>query len=52
MGLSGPPSRHRIEHALPEDTVLFEEGDVANFQIIRVSGSVHLFCRTATDAKC
>lgn len=40
-------SRHTMEHALPAGTVLFEQGDVPNFQVVLVSGSVHLFGRSA-----
>jgi CRP/FNR family transcriptional activator FtrB len=42
-----PLSRHTMEHALPAGTVLFEQGEIPNFQVILVSGSVQLFGRSA-----
>lgn len=36
-----------MEHALPAGTVLFEQGEVPNFQIVLISGSVQLFGRAA-----
>ncbi|MEL6061452.1 MULTISPECIES: cyclic nucleotide-binding domain-containing protein [unclassified Methylobacterium] len=46
-GRPGPLSRHTMEHALPAGTVLFEQGEVPNFQVILISGSVQLFGRSA-----
>lgn len=43
-------ARHTMEHALPAGTVLFEQGDIPNFQVILISGSVQLFGRS-TDGR-
>lgn len=43
-------SRHTMEHALPGGSVLFDQGDVPNFQVVLVSGSVQLFGRS-TDGR-
>ena len=42
--------RHTMEHTLPAGTVLFEQGDTPNFQVILLSGSVQLFGRS-TDGR-
>ncbi|ACB24582.1 transcriptional regulator, Crp/Fnr family [Methylobacterium radiotolerans JCM 2831] len=47
IGTRAPLSRYAMEHALPAGTVLFEQGDVPNFQVVLVSGSVQLFGRSA-----
>lgn len=43
-------SRHTMEHALPGGSVLFDQGDIPNFQVVLVSGSVQLFGRS-TDGR-
>lgn len=40
-------ARYTMEHTLPAGTVLFEQGDIPNFQVILLSGSVQLFGRSA-----
>jgi CRP/FNR family transcriptional regulator, transcriptional activator FtrB len=39
-------SRHTMEHALPAGAVLFEQGEVPNFQLVVIAGSVQLFGRS------
>ncbi|MDX8528301.1 helix-turn-helix domain-containing protein [Mesorhizobium sp. MSK_1335] len=38
--------RHAMVHGVPSGTVLFEQGDVPNFQLIVLAGSAHLFGRS------
>jgi CRP/FNR family transcriptional activator FtrB len=39
--------RDTIQHSVPAGTILFEQGDVPNFQLVVMSGSAHLFGRSA-----
>jgi CRP/FNR family transcriptional activator FtrB len=39
--------RHAIKHSVAAGTVLFEQGEVPNFQIVVMSGSAQLFGRSA-----
>ncbi|WP_325677652.1 cyclic nucleotide-binding domain-containing protein [Rhodopila sp.] len=38
--------RHAMQHSVASGTVLFEQGDVPNFQLIVLAGSAHLFGRS------
>jgi CRP/FNR family transcriptional regulator, transcriptional activator FtrB len=39
--------RNAIQHSVAPGTVLFEKGDVPNFQLVAMSGSAQLFGRSA-----
>ncbi|TGS88737.1 cyclic nucleotide-binding domain-containing protein, partial [Mesorhizobium sp. M2D.F.Ca.ET.178.01.1.1] len=39
--------RHAMVHSVSAGTVLFEQGDVPNFQLIVLAGSAQLFGRSA-----
>lgn len=38
--------RHSVEHRVGPGTVLFDQGEVPNFQFVLLSGTVHLFGRS------
>ena len=37
---------HTIQHGVPAGTILFEQGDLPNFQVVVLTGSVQLFGRS------
>lgn len=41
--------RNAVMHGVAAGTVLFEQGDVPNFQHVLLSGSIHLFGRSTED---
>ncbi|ACA20404.1 transcriptional regulator, Crp/Fnr family [Methylobacterium sp. 4-46] len=41
--------RHSVEHRVGPGTVLFDQGEVPNFQYVLTAGSVHLFGRSVEE---